>query len=96
MCTNFKLIALDDPLESMKMTKRKLSHFKGVTFPCIHAVWSRWAPPLERSRMATMAFAGNYAGTVVSMPASGLLAKYFGWESLFYVFGLYMPNEAIE
>lgn len=39
--------------------------------------------------MATIAFAGNYAGTVVSMPASGLLANFFGWESLFYVFGLY-------
>lgn len=62
---------------------------KGVTFPCIHAVWSKWAPPLERSRMSTIAFAGTYAGTVVSMPASGMLAQKFGWESLFYVFGLY-------
>lgn len=63
--------------------------WKGVTFPCIHAVWSKWAPPLERSRMSTLAFAGAYAGTVVSMPASGILALAFGWESLFYVFGLY-------
>ncbi|XP_031633346.1 vesicular glutamate transporter 1 [Contarinia nasturtii] len=61
--------------------------FEGVTFPCIHAVWSRWAPPLERSRMATIAFAGNYAGTIVSMPVSGILANEFGWESCFYVFG---------
>lgn len=61
--------------------------FEGVTFPCIHAVWSRWAPPYERSRMATLAFAGNYAGTVVSMPVCGLLADAYGWESIFYVFG---------
>ncbi|XP_037934645.1 sialin-like [Teleopsis dalmanni] len=61
--------------------------FEGVTFPCIHAVWSRWSPPLERSRMASIAFAGNYAGTVVAMPASGLLATAYGWESVFYVFG---------
>jgi len=61
--------------------------FEGVTFPCIHAVWSKWSPPLERSRMATLAFAGNYAGTVVAMPASGLLAAAYGWESVFYVFG---------
>lgn len=61
--------------------------FEGVTFPCIHAVWSRWAPPLERSRMASMAFAGNYAGTVIAMPSSGLLASSYGWESVFYVFG---------
>lgn len=60
---------------------------EGVTFPCIHAVWSRWAPPNERSRMASTAFAGNYAGTVVAMPLSGILASAYGWESLFYVFG---------
>lgn len=24
--------------------------FEGVTFPCIHAVFSKWAPPHERSR----------------------------------------------
>lgn len=60
---------------------------EGVTFPCIHAVWSRWAPPKERSRMASAAFAGNYAGTVIAMPLSGILAERLGWESLFYVFG---------
>lgn len=42
--------------------------------------------------MATIAFAGNYAGTIISMPASGLLARSFGWESLFYVFGKYLLN----
>lgn len=61
--------------------------FEGVTFPCIHAIWCKWAPPLERSRMASIAFAGNYAGTVVSMPMSGILANSIGWESIFYVFG---------
>lgn len=38
--------------------------------------------------MASIAFAGNYAGTVVAMPASGLLATAYGWESVFYVFGV--------
>lgn len=37
--------------------------------------------------MATLAFAGNYAGTVVAMPSSALLATKYGWESVFYVFG---------
>ena len=48
---------------------------------------SRWAPPLERSRMASIAFAGNYAGTVISMPLSGILANSLGWEYIFYIFG---------
>nr|CAD7573238.1 unnamed protein product [Timema californicum] len=61
--------------------------FQGVTYPCIHAVWARWAPPLERSRMASLAFAGSYVGTVVSLPVCGLLANELGWPSIFYVFG---------
>nr|CAD7448203.1 unnamed protein product [Timema bartmani] len=60
--------------------------FEGVTYPCIHAVWARWAPPLERSRMASLAFAGSYVGTVVSLPICGILANELGWPSIFYVF----------
>ena len=61
--------------------------FEGVTYPCIHAVWSRWAPPLERTKLATIAFSGSYVGTVVSMPASASLATALGWSSIFYFFG---------
>ncbi|XP_065341535.1 sialin-like isoform X1 [Cloeon dipterum] len=62
--------------------------FEGVTYPSIHAVWSRWAPPLERSRLVTIAFSGSYFGTVISLPLSGYLAETFGWASIFYVFGV--------
>lgn len=61
--------------------------FEGMTFPCMYDVWSKWAPPLERTRMAGFALAGNYIGTVVAMPLSGILAVTLGWESVFYVFG---------
>lgn len=62
--------------------------FEGVTYPCIHAVWSRWAPSSERARLATFAFSGSYAGTVVSMPLCSVLAHYTGWPGIFYVFGI--------
>ncbi|XP_031343540.1 vesicular glutamate transporter 1-like isoform X2 [Photinus pyralis] len=61
--------------------------FEGVTYPCIHAIWAEWAPPLERSRLAAIAFSGCYIGTVVAMPLSALLADKLGWESIFYVTG---------
>ncbi|GAB0100072.1 hypothetical protein DMENIID0001_160550 [Sergentomyia squamirostris] len=61
--------------------------FEGVTYPCIHAIWARWAPVYERSRMSSIAYAGSYAGTVVSMPLSGVLAQQVSWESVFYVSG---------
>ncbi|KAM6188298.1 vesicular glutamate transporter 1 isoform 2-T2 [Sarcoramphus papa] len=37
---------------------------EGVTYPACHGIWSKWAPPLERSRLATTAFcASGCAGT---------------------------------
>lgn len=61
--------------------------FEGVTFPCLQAIWSRWAPPDERSRFGTFTYMGVYVGTVVSMLLSGIFADRFGWKSVFYVFG---------
>ncbi|XP_078048351.1 major facilitator superfamily transporter 9 isoform X2 [Augochlora pura] len=60
---------------------------EGVTYPCIHAIWAQWAPPLERSKLATLAFSGSFLGTVFAMPVAGLMAENLGWESIFYVFG---------
>lgn len=62
--------------------------FEGVTFPCITAVWSKWAPPLERSMLATIGFSGSFIGTVIAMPLSGIIAEHLGWEAVFYVFGV--------
>ncbi|KFB49315.1 AGAP006595-PA-like protein [Anopheles sinensis] len=63
--------------------------FEGVTFPCMHAIWSNWAPPSERSRMATIAFSGVFTGTVASMLLSGVLADTLGWEWVFYILGAF-------
>uniref|UniRef100_A0A6Q2ZB29 Vesicular glutamate transporter 1 n=1 Tax=Esox lucius TaxID=8010 RepID=A0A6Q2ZB29_ESOLU len=52
-----------------------------------HGIWAKWAPPLERSRLATTAFCGSYAGAVVAMPLAGVLVQYIGWPSVFYVYG---------
>ncbi|ESO88514.1 hypothetical protein LOTGIDRAFT_126078 [Lottia gigantea] len=61
---------------------------EGVTYPAIHAIWSKWAPPQERSKLATFAFSGSYIGTVISLPISGALAHSpAGWPSIFYVCG---------
>jgi MFS transporter, ACS family, solute carrier family 17 (sodium-dependent inorganic phosphate cotransporter), other len=38
--------------------------------------------------MATIPFAGTCSGTVVSLSLSGILAQVFGWESVFYVYGV--------
>ncbi|XP_046392975.1 vesicular glutamate transporter 1-like isoform X2 [Ischnura elegans] len=62
--------------------------FEGVTYPAIHAVWARWAPPGERTHLATFAFSGSYFGTVASLSIASLLAESLGWPSIFYAFGV--------
>jgi MFS transporter, ACS family, solute carrier family 17 (sodium-dependent inorganic phosphate cotransporter), other len=37
--------------------------------------------------MAGFAMAGLYVGTVIGMPLSGIFASYYGWQSIFYIFG---------
>uniref|UniRef100_A0A8C6XCW9 Solute carrier family 17 member 8 n=1 Tax=Naja naja TaxID=35670 RepID=A0A8C6XCW9_NAJNA len=62
---------------------------EGVTYPACHGMWSKWAPPLERSRLATISFCGSYAGAVVAMPLAGILVQYIGWSSVFYTYGMF-------
>lgn len=56
--------------------------------PATIFLWSEWSPPLERARLLSGATSGSQIGTVVGMFASGLLATAFGWESIFYCFGI--------
>ncbi|XP_056119665.1 vesicular glutamate transporter 1 isoform X1 [Rhinichthys klamathensis goyatoka] len=60
---------------------------EGVSYPACHGIWAKWAPPLERSRLATTAFCGSYAGAVIAMPLAGILVQYSGWPSVFYLYG---------
>merc|ERR1719367_1786483 len=57
---------------------------EGVTFPVMHALLAQWIPPNERSRMAGIVYSGAQAGTVLSLPISGLLCDAFGWSYLVY------------
>ncbi|GLH08998.1 Uncharacterized protein GBIM_14150 [Gryllus bimaculatus] len=61
--------------------------FEGVSYPSMHDVWAHWTPPLERSRLTTVAYSGSYIGIVIAMTGSGILAANVGWPSVFYVFG---------
>ena len=64
-----------------------LFFLQGVTYPAMHAVWAKWAPPLERTKLATFAISGGSFGTLLAFPMSGIMAKHLGWESIFYGYG---------
>ncbi len=60
---------------------------QGVAFPAMHNMWSKWAPPLERSKLTGFSYAGTQAGTVITFPLSALLCDSLGWQAVFYLFG---------
>ena len=56
----------------------------------MHSMWGVWAPPVERTRLVSITYAGCHLGTVIAQPLSGILcASDFlgGWQSVFYLFG---------
>ena len=41
--------------------------FQGVSYPCNHAIWSKWSPVSERSTLVTAAIAGtSYCEIILS------------------------------
>ncbi|VDK19898.1 unnamed protein product, partial [Anisakis simplex] len=63
---------------------------QGAMFPAFHTMWSMWAPPLERSLLTGITYAGGQIGNTLVMPLSGILCKYGfagGWPSIYYVLG---------
>ena len=59
----------------------------GVSFPAMHAAWSKWAPVHERSRLVSYHITGASMGTMLIFPLAGSLAHFFGWKSIFYATG---------
>ncbi|XP_017886979.1 putative inorganic phosphate cotransporter [Ceratina calcarata] len=59
----------------------------GVTFPAMHVMIAKWAPPNERSVIASIVYAGTALGTVISILLTGLLAANLEWVWIFYIEG---------
>lgn len=51
---------------------------QGVTFPAMHVLLSKWAPPAERSVLSALVYAGTSLGTVISMLLAGVLIANLG------------------
>ncbi|CAL1531040.1 unnamed protein product [Lymnaea stagnalis] len=63
---------------------------EGASFPSMHTLWGRWAPPLERTRLSSFTYAGQNLGNIVTYTLSGWLCVHGfdgGWPSIFYVTG---------
>jgi len=62
---------------------------EGCIYPAMYAMWSRWAPPLERARLVTIPHSGSYSGSVAGTLIAGYLCEFCGWAWVFYLFGIF-------
>ena len=61
---------------------------EGLTFPTIYSLYSRWVPASERARSMAFTMSGIPFGQIFALIAAPIIALYFGWEWIFYVFGI--------
>ncbi|VDM29964.1 unnamed protein product [Toxocara canis] len=54
----------------------------------MHGVWRHWAPPMERSKLATTTFTGGYLGVMIGLPLSAYLVSFIDWSTPFYFYGV--------
>ncbi|XP_063972860.1 putative inorganic phosphate cotransporter [Diachasmimorpha longicaudata] len=59
----------------------------GASFPAMHVMIAKWAPPKERNVIGSIIYAGTALGTVISILLTGLIAADMGWEAVFYIEG---------
>lgn len=57
-------------------------------YPNAARVLARWFPDAERSRAQGMMLAASQAGSIMVMPLAAYLIEWFGWRSMFLIFGL--------
>ncbi|OQV12809.1 Sialin [Hypsibius exemplaris] len=80
--------AADGGVWAFFVVRLLVGFFQGVVYPSITVLWSEWAPPKERGRLLSVSYSGLQLGTVMGMFLAGFLAQTYGWESIFYCFGV--------
>lgn len=60
---------------------------KGSAIPATTEIWTKWAPPIERSMLVAITLSGVLFGFIISLPLAALVISYFQWEANFYFTG---------
>ncbi|OBS77040.1 hypothetical protein A6R68_16505 [Neotoma lepida] len=59
---------------------------KGTGYGGQFALWQKWAPPKERSRLCSIALSGMVLGTFAVLLVGGVISDALGWPFVFYIF----------
>ncbi|XP_004384056.1 sodium-dependent phosphate transport protein 4 isoform X1 [Trichechus manatus latirostris] len=60
---------------------------QGSGFGGQYALWEKWCPPHERSRLCAIALSGMALGPFVAILTGGFISQVIGWPFAFYIFG---------
>ncbi|XP_025746934.1 sodium-dependent phosphate transport protein 4 isoform X2 [Callorhinus ursinus] len=63
------------------------SLIQGSTFGGQYALWERWGPPHERSRLCSIGLSGMMLGTFFIILLGGIICQTLGWPFAFYILG---------
>ncbi|XP_043448801.1 sodium-dependent phosphate transport protein 4 isoform X2 [Prionailurus bengalensis] len=83
----FTPLAADLGLAFLIATRIVQGLAQGSIFGGQHALWERWGPPRERSRLCTLALSGMMLGTFTIILLGGIISQTLGWPFVFYIFG---------
>lgn len=60
---------------------------QGMAWTGQFTIWAKWAPPLERSKLTSIAGSGSAFGSFIILCVGGLISQALGWPFIFYIFG---------
>ncbi|XP_075396845.1 sodium-dependent phosphate transport protein 3 [Tenrec ecaudatus] len=60
---------------------------QGMAWTGQFTIWAKWAPPLERSKLTSIAGSGVAFGSFIILCVGGLISQALGWPFIFYIFG---------
>jgi MFS transporter, ACS family, solute carrier family 17 (sodium-dependent inorganic phosphate cotransporter), other len=62
---------------------------EAATFPASFVLFSKWVPPLERSRAVAILLSGAPLGACIALFTTGQIIALYGWPTVFYFFGVF-------
>ncbi|MEC9248528.1 MAG: ACS family MFS transporter [Pseudomonadota bacterium] len=81
-------VAANLGLALLIVTRIAMGAGEAAMFPSAYNLYARWVPEKERSRAVALLIGGIPLGTLFALVVTGWLVNRFGWESVFYIFGV--------
>lgn len=73
---------------ALVLVRALLGLVEGAMYPSIYAMLGRRVAKERRARQIALIYAGMPVGTLVGLGVSGWATERYGWQGLFYIFGL--------